>query len=243
MGRPSFAGVKAVFFDFMGTCLDWHSGIVEALPARLEVAQRRELAIAWREAFFEDIHARFEKRMAPEDIDISHSRLLEMLVGTGGTFAATALTEEERETAVKAWHRMKAWPDVAPALTALRRTREVFVLANGTARLQLDLARSSGLEFDLLFSSELLGLTKPNPELYRKALRLVGVAPEESVMVAAHAYDLRAAKGIGMKTVYVRRWSEDTREDMDQVKADVDVFIGEVSDGDGDFSQLVELLT
>ncbi len=34
------------------------------------------------------------------------------------------------------------------------------VLANGTTRLQLDIAKSSGLPFHALFSSQLLGLTK-----------------------------------------------------------------------------------
>ncbi len=34
------------------------------------------------------------------------------------------------------------------------------VLANGTTRLQIDIVRSSGLAFDMLFSSELLGVTK-----------------------------------------------------------------------------------
>lgn len=34
------------------------------------------------------------------------------------------------------------------------------VLANGTTRLQIDITKSSGLQFDTLLSSELLGITK-----------------------------------------------------------------------------------
>lgn len=43
--------------------------------------------------------------------------------------------------------------------------------------------------------------------MYKKAMALVGVALEESLMVAAHAYDLRAPghrEKVGMQTVYVR---------------------------------------
>ena len=69
-----------------------------------------------------------------------------------------------------------------------------IVLANGTARLQIDITKSSGLDFDLLLSSELLGLTKPDPAIYHKAIELLGHKPEECLMVAAHAYDLEAAK-------------------------------------------------
>ena len=87
--------------------------------------------------------------------------------------------------AVNAWHSMRAWPDVAVALKRLRTKYQVFVLANGTTKLQLDLMRSSGLEFDMLFSSQLLGLTKPDRRVYEKAVELVGggeLKGEECVM-------------------------------------------------------------
>ena len=109
---------------------------------------------------------------------------------------------------------MTAWPGVSEALIQLRQKYEVFLLPNGTTRLQLDLTRSSRLEFDMLFSSQLLGFTKPNPDTYLKAMSLVGAIAESSLMVAARAYDLRAAKAVCMKTSYVRRWTEDTKEDM-----------------------------
>ena len=32
--------------------------------------------------------------------------------------------------------------------------------------------------------------------------------------VAAHAYDLRSAKELGIETVYIQRWTEDPDEDM-----------------------------
>ena len=73
-------------------------------------------------------------------------------------------------------------------------SHQSIVLANGTARLQIDITKSSGLSFDLLLSSELLGLTKPDPAIYHKAIELLGHKPEECLMVAAHAYDLEAAK-------------------------------------------------
>ena len=41
---------------------------------------------------------------------------------------------------------------------------------------------------------------------------------------AAHAYDLRGAKEVGMKTVYVYRWSDDVEEDQEVVKGENDVY-------------------
>ncbi|ETN42473.1 haloacid dehalogenase, type II [Cyphellophora europaea CBS 101466] len=240
---PDLAGVKAIFFDYMGTCLDWHSSVVAALPQDIAINTRSSLAIALREAFFADIHTRFEQRLPPEDIDATHARLLGVLLQSK-QFEYISVNAEERNKVIEAWHHMSAWPDVPPALDKLRERYELFVLANGTTRLQLDLTRSSGLPFDMLLSSQLLGVTKPDPDMYRKALQLVGVLPEESVMVAAHAYDLRAAKKVGMRTIYVRRWTEDTLENMEAVKQDVDWFLsgtGEVGSTDGSFISLVEL--
>ncbi|KAI0195935.1 HAD-like protein [Astrocystis sublimbata] len=253
------SGIKAVFFDFMGTCLDWHSTVVRALPRDIPEAARSRLALAWREDFFSELHARSRLGLAPEDIDVTHRRTLlrsirdphnafhehrhHFFKGSNGiATAATVETTTEAlfpdgaepewpavEEAVRSWHHMTAWDDVLPALRALKEEPglELFVLANGTTRLQLDLVRSSGLAacFDMLFSSELLGVYKPSPAAYNRALALVGVRPDQAVMVAAHAYDLRAAKALGLHTVYVYRWTDDTTEDMGQVRRENENFL------------------
>ncbi|KAL3295618.1 haloacid dehalogenase [Colletotrichum asianum] len=128
---------------------------------------------------------------------------------------------------IDAWHSQSAWPEVQEAIRSVRQDfgLEVFVHANGTSRLQLDLCRSSGLKFDMLFSSQLLALYKPNLGAYRKALDLIDAKAEEVLMVAAHAYDLRAAKNLGMKTIYIHRWTDDIDEDMVEVKNEFDVFL------------------
>lgn len=141
----------------MGTCLNWHSSIVKALPAsdllpsgseldvvagsqRLLTDQSR-FALRWRQGFFEEIHGRFERGEALEDIDVTHRRALDRLLH------GIPWSEVQKQTAVRSWHSMCAWPDVAPALKRLKGKVQVFVLANGTTKLQLDLMRGSGLAF------------------------------------------------------------------------------------------------
>jgi 2-haloacid dehalogenase len=77
----------------------------------------------------------------------------------------------------------------------------------------------------MLFSSQLLGVYKPSPEAYQKALQLVKLQPEEVVLVAAHAYDLRGAQNVGLKTIYVHRWTDDIDEDMEKVKTEFDFYL------------------
>ncbi|KAI0013373.1 HAD-like protein [Xylariaceae sp. FL0662B] len=238
--------IKAVFFDFMGTCLNWHTGVVDALPATMAESIRSKMALDWRQEFFGELHARSQQGLPPEDIDVTHRRTLLRILSREpyqeysdhfvGPHGSTGIPSDSvmagmpaLEIAVQSWHSMSAWPDVLSALMALKKELglELFVLANGTTRLQLDLVRSSGLAgtFSMLFSSELLGVYKPSPEAYRKALGLVRVLPEDAVMVAAHAYDLRAARRLGMKTVYVHRWTDDADENMETIRKENDSFL------------------
>ncbi|KAK9319167.1 HAD-like domain-containing protein [Lipomyces orientalis] len=194
--------IKAVFFDFMGTCLDWHSGTIKALPQTISESERIEVTLE------KTLDALLEKRPV-------HKHLFD---------------EKTKERCITAWHSMPAWPDVARAIGQLKSAGyEVFVHANGTTRLQLDLCKSSGLSFNMLFSSQLLGVYKPAPESYREVLRLVNVKPGEAVLVAAHAYDTRGAKEAGMKTVYIHRWTDDINEDMEIVKGENDFFLEDMT--------------
>lgn len=218
--------IKAVFFDFMGTCLDWHSSVLSALPSAIPQSEASELALEWRRLYFIEISQLHSQGLPPEDIDVTLPRTLQKALEQRPVLqqhfdqAATARL-------IEAWHSQPAWPEVSSAIEALRKDLglEVFVHANGTTRLQLDLVRSSGLQFNMLFSSQLLGKYKPSPEAYQKALELVKLRPEEVVLVAAHAYDLRGAKKCGMKTVYIRRWTDDVDEDMDKVREEFPLFL------------------
>lgn len=94
------------------------------------------------------------------------------------------------------------------------------------------------LEFDMLFSSELLGWYKTVPENYHKALQLLKLRPEEYVTEAAHAYDLRGAKAVGMKTAYVRRWTDNIWEDQEVIRRENDANLEVMGDLDEAISKL-----
>ncbi|KAL9113454.1 MAG: hypothetical protein Q9227_002495 [Pyrenula ochraceoflavens] len=218
--------IKAIFFDFMGTCLNWHTSVVNVLPQNISESDRSSLAQEWRHDYFASNAARVAAHQPPEDIDLTLRKTLDALLIKHPEYTAFIDGEATKRRLVRAWHSMCAWPDVRPALEQLKaQGYEVFVFANGTVRLQLDLCKSSGLTFDMLFSSELLGVYKPSPESYRRVLELVGGKAEEAVMVAAHAYDTRGAREAGMKTMYVRRWTDDVGEDMRVVRRENDVFL------------------
>jgi 2-haloacid dehalogenase len=221
--------IKAVLFDFMGTCLDWHSSIIAVLPPSLPQDVKSNFALEWRQAYFDANVLRQNTGKPPEDIDITHRRVLNEVLEKHPDIKPLFVTR--KDILVKAWHAQKAWPEVNDAIQELKeRGWEVFVHANGTTRLQLDIVRSSGLNFDMLFSSELLGCYKPAPENYLKVLDLLKLRPEQCVTVAAHAYDLRGAKAVGMKTVYLYRWTDDVLEDQEIIKGENDAYLNDMKE-------------
>ncbi|BAD84875.1 hydrolase, HAD superfamily [Thermococcus kodakarensis KOD1] len=59
--------------------------------------------------------------------------------------------------------------------------------------------------FDDVFISDYLGVKKPHPKIFLKALRKLDVKPEEAVMVGDRLYsDIYGAKNVGMTTVWFR---------------------------------------
>ncbi|KAJ7164979.1 haloacid dehalogenase [Mycena filopes] len=224
----------AVVFDLMGTCTDWKSSIVASLVQQPATnVDLPSLAAAWRSVFFQEIHRRFQLGEPAEDIDLTHRRLLDALLDEAGISFET-WGEDVRQNLVSSWHHQTAWPDSIPGIELLKQDYFVVVLANGTTRLQMDIVKSAGLPFHSLFSSQLLNLTKPDPRMYLKAVELLDLSPSDCIMVAsgsspsstaAHAYDLRAAAKIGMKTIYVHRTTEDLDEDMDQIRTEFDAFV------------------
>lgn len=222
--------IKAVFFDFMGTCLDWHSAVTSAFPRGVSQDEASKFALEWRRRYFIANSDRNKQGLPVEDIDITLSRILDLMLDESPTIQ-TLFSQDKKTALIKAWHAQPAWPEVGVAIRRIREDLglETFVHANGTTRLQLDLTRSSNLSFNMLLSSQLLGVYKPNPEAYQKALELVQLGPSEVVLVAAHAYDLRGAQACGLRTIYVHRWTDDIDEDMEAVKKEFPVFLEDMT--------------
>jgi 2-haloacid dehalogenase len=105
-------------------------------------------------------------------------------------------------------------------------------LSNGNVRLLADLAKSAPLPMDLILSAELFRHYKPDPEVYRGAIELLGTEPQRVMLVAAHNSDLQAAAREGMRTAFIARpYEYGPRQDKDQVAdPDIDVAVRSVTE-------------
>jgi 2-haloacid dehalogenase len=196
--------VRALVFDVFGTVVDWRSGVAREVRRLLPGVDAEALADDWRWRYEPSMDRVRHGERAWASLDTLHRESLDALLAELGQDP----DEATRAELVLAWHRLDPWPD---SVAGLSRLRERFVLAslsNGNVALLVDMAKRAGLPWDAVLSAELFGHYKPDAEVYDGAARLLGLAPEQVMMVAAHVDDLAAARGRGLRSAYVHRPDE-----------------------------------
>ncbi|MFC7686073.1 HAD family hydrolase [Ureibacillus sp. GCM10028918] len=110
------------------------------------------------------------------------------------------------------------FPNLISTLESLKaHSIRLGMITNGKGQFQMNNIRALGIEqyFEAILISEWEGMKKPNPEIFRKALRHLDLAPNESLYVGDHPEnDIKAAKNVGMVGV----WKNDFQ--WKQVEAD-----------------------
>ncbi len=202
-------GVKALVFDVFGTVVDWRTSVIAELEqlGRSRGLSRNwaEFADQWRQGYGEGTRRINEGTDSWAPVDVIHRRKLDMLLEH---FEVPGLEEREIYHLNRVWHRLNPWPDSVEGLSRLRTRYIVSTLSNGGVGLLVNMAKFGGLPWDSVLSSEMFGKYKPDPSVYAGAARLLGLAPEEVGMVAAHAHDLLGARRVGLRTIYVARPDE-----------------------------------
>ena len=193
-----------LLFDVFGTVVDWRSsliGIAESTAARNGLrADWASVVDDWRRAYQPALD-RARQDATWRDLDSLQRETLGDVLARRGV----ALPAAGAETLVRGWRRLRPWPDSREGLERLRRKYVTATLSNGHLALLADLLKFGDLRVDALLSAQLAASYKPDPAVYLTALALLDCPPEDAGMVAAHAADLRAAAGLGLRPVFVRR--------------------------------------
>lgn len=195
--------IEVVVFDVLGTLVDEPRGLRaamrEAVPASDEAAVDHLLAL-WQqhcEAEQRRIRQGLRPYVGTEALDAEAARLV---AGRAGLLDPAAIAR-----LATAGRRLPPWPDSVAALEQLARRFPLIGLSNAGRTALLRLNAHAGLRWHQALSAEAVQAYKPAPEVYRLALDAAGCPPERVLMVAAHAWDLRGAQAVGMRTAYVRR--------------------------------------
>lgn len=205
----ALSDVKAMVFDVFGTVVDWRTSVAaEVAAAARAVGVATDgfaLADAWRGAYAPSMDRVRRGAMAWANIDALHRASLDALLPAHGL---AALEEGARADLTLAWHRLHPWPDSVAGLARLKRRLVIGTLSNGNVALLVNMAKFAALPWDVVLSAELFRHYKPDPETYDGAAALLGLAPGQVMLVAAHNADLRAARARGLATGFVPRPTE-----------------------------------
>jgi 2-haloacid dehalogenase len=199
------AAIRALTFDVFGTVVDWRSGVAREAEAMLapkgHVLDWGAFADAWRARYMPAM-ARVSAGERPFVIlDVLHRENLVGVLAERGI----ALAEAEIDEMNLAWHRLDPWPDVVAGMQRLKQRFILASLSNGNIALMVDMSRRAGLPWDVILGAEVSRAYKPQPEAYDATARLLALAPDQCLMVAAHPTDLAAAAARGFRTAYVHR--------------------------------------
>ncbi len=203
------SGIKALIFDTFGTVVDWRTSVARDIDALAKkkgfVVNGEMFADAWRAGYAPSMDRVRRGDLPWTNLDRLHRMILDRILVD---FHVPRLSEAETSDLNRAWHRLQPWPDAVHGLTRLKKKFIIAPCSNGNVSLMTNLAKHSGLPWDVILGAELARHYKPDREVYRTAADLLDLNPDEVMMVAAHLGDLRAAKSVGLPTAFVARPKE-----------------------------------
>ncbi|GAA1102179.1 haloacid dehalogenase type II [Streptomyces javensis] len=195
--------IDAIVFDVLGTLVDeptgLRAGIRELAPAFDDSGIERLLSL-WQRCIDREQRRILDGArpyVTTELLDQEAARLVADAAGVDDPAAVAALALSGR--------RLPPWPDAVAGLARLAERFPLIGLSNASRTALLELNAHAGLRWHQALSAEDARTYKPDPAVYELAVAVSGRPPERLLMVAAHAWDLRGAQRLGLRTAYVAR--------------------------------------
>lgn len=203
---------KALAFDVFGTVVDWRTSVTRESATFLaqiggNPADAAAFADAWRAQYIAAMVGMRKSGRAFVPLDVLHREMLEAALRERGVDPA-GLDDGLLADWNRAWHRLDPWPDAVEGLKRLKTRFPIVTCSNGNIALILNMARRASLPWDAILGAEVSRAYKPEARAYRHTAEVLGIAPHELCLVAAHHGDLAGARAAGLLCAYVDRPDE-----------------------------------
>lgn len=216
-GEINMRPIKVVLFDLDDTLVHfedyWNPSLLETFrrhPATRMLDPDRLLEVWWEK------NAIYERQYHDQLITIRqfrNFRLIEALAEFGVAIDETVAEEfnDLHKTISKSY--MKADPKLVELLKELKQSYSLGLVTNGTAAWQYDKLDAMGIrswfEPGGIFISEEVGVEKPHPGIFLKALEHFRAAPEETVFVGdSWKHDIEGATRVGIRSIWLNKRHE-----------------------------------
>ncbi len=192
---------EAIGFDIYGTLVDPLEINEHLRPLVGEHADR--FAELWRQKQVEYTFRRGLMRQYEDFGVCTHQSLL---------FAAKALdvdlSEDEQSRLLEEYQNLRAFPDVAPGLEAMKaRGHSMVAFSNGVAATARTLLERAGIltHLDNVVSVDDVKTFKPAPEVYQHLAKRLDRPADEVWLVSSNPFDVIGAKAMGLRAAWVKR--------------------------------------
>ncbi len=207
MTQNPLEDVTTLAFDIFGTTLDLTNSLVPPLSAFL-ASKRVPMSGA-------DFWSQWRARQRVEQYQdtllmLGHSGYLETCRRAFiYTLRANSIefTYGEVDKFMRVWQDLTPYEDSLPGLEKLGESYKLVALSNGERWYLKHLVENRiKRPFDAVISVDEAGAFKPHPAVYRTAARILGLEPQQMMMVASHSFDILGARACGYRGAYVNRY-------------------------------------
>lgn len=198
--------IKALLFDVFGTVVDWRGSITREMQRFGEEhhinQDWQQFALDWRALYQPAMETIRSGDRGYVKLDQLHRENLQQLIDG---YQLDTLEERQLDHINRVWHRLQPWADTLPGMNRLRHNHVLASLSNGNVALMVNMAKHSGIPWDMILGSETAQGYKPQEKVYIHSADMLGLKPDQCMMVAAHNDDLHVARSLGFKTAYINR--------------------------------------
>ena len=209
----SHPDIDVIVFDILGTMVDELSGTRRGFPALLpdiDAARTSELLEVWHRHVDEQ-----QQEVLAGRRPHASSTVIDLEAATRVAAEADISDADAIRSLAASGQRLEPWPDSVPALDRIASHFPVVGLSNASHSALTRISAHAGLRWHQVLSAEEARSYKPHPDVYRLAITNAGCSPDRLLMVDAHAWDLRGAQAVGMRSAYVERPVGDPPSAMD----------------------------
>lgn len=197
------ADLDLLVFDILGTMVDEPGGLRRGLQASLpdiDEPKADQLLELWNGYVEEQ-----QQKMLTGRRDYANSTVIDHEVAALVAAEVGVDDADAIRSLAAAGQRLDPWPDSVAALGRIATRYPVVGLSSASHAALTRISAYAGLRWHQVLSAEDARSYKPHPDVYRLAITNAGSSPDRLLKVAAHAWDLRGAQAVGMRTAYVER--------------------------------------
>ena len=207
--KQQMKAYKHIFFDLDRTLWDFDAAAEVAFDRVYDKYNLKALGIPSAHDFHEVYHPLNERlwelyradKITKDDLNRTRFVLPLEHYGIHDTSLADRLSEDYVYWSPRI---VRLVPGTMELLDYLKPKYHLHLITNGFQEVQDTKLSLSGMGpyFETMTVSEEVGVKKPNPEIFRYALRKANATPEESLMIGDEmAVDIDGARAVGMDTV------------------------------------------